>query len=88
MMQAVHSSSVLAVNVFQYWQAIGQVGAIAAACGLCKPGAPANDSLRFEEKRLIAAGLGTPPNIDVALHNHAPGAKIGRLAVECKFSEA
>lgn len=87
-MQAVHSSSALAVNVFQYWQAIGQAHVIVAACGLCKPGAAAHYRLHFEEKHPIAPGLGKPPNIDVVFHNHAPGAKVERLAVECKFSEA
>lgn len=87
-MQAVHSSSALAVNVFQYWQAIGQAPVIAAACGLCKPGTSAQYSLHFEEKHPIAAGFHKHPNIDVVFHNHAPNAKIQRLAVECKFSEA
>jgi len=31
-MQAVHSSSALGVNIFQYWKRINQVPAIAAAC--------------------------------------------------------
>ena len=35
-MQAVHSSSALSVNIFQYWQKIGQVPLIAAACGFCR----------------------------------------------------
>lgn len=37
-MQAIHSSSALGVNVFQYWKSIPAVPMIAAACGLCKRG--------------------------------------------------
>ena len=34
-MQAIHSSSALAVNVFQYWM-MKDISTIASACGLCK----------------------------------------------------
>lgn len=37
-MQAVHSSSALGVNVFQYWQDIQQVPVVASACGFCRKG--------------------------------------------------
>lgn len=37
-MQAVHSSSALGVNIFQYWQKIDQVPLIAAACDFCRKG--------------------------------------------------
>ena len=37
-MQAVHSSSALGVNVFQYWASVSEVPVIAAACGLCRRG--------------------------------------------------
>jgi len=35
-MQAVHSSSALGVNIYQYWKSISEVPVIAAACGLCR----------------------------------------------------
>jgi len=35
-MQAVHSSSALGVNIFQYWKSINAVPTIAAKCGLCR----------------------------------------------------
>jgi len=86
-MQAVHSSSALAVNVFQYWAAVSDVPVIAAACRLCRRGSQVSCNMRFEEKYPIDDSFGYHPNIDVVLHN-SPTAKIQRFAIECKFSEA
>lgn len=86
-MQAVHSSSALGVNVFQYWHAVSEVPVIAAACGLCRRGSSAPRKLRFEDKYPINDKFGVHPNIDVVIYNRR-GAKIQRLAIECKFSEA
>ena len=85
-MQAVHSSSALGVNVFQYWQAISRPPVIAAACGLCKQNSRAPQSLRFEDKYPVNDSFDFHPNIDVVIYNR-PRAKIQRLAIECKFSE-
>jgi hypothetical protein len=86
-MQAVHSSSALAVNVFQYWKSISKVSEIAAACGLCKPGSQISRDIKFEEKYPINDSFKKHPNIDVVIHNDS-AAKIQRFAIECKFSEA
>lgn len=87
-MQAVHSSSALGVNIFHYWQRIGQVPEIAAACGFCKKGNHISKRIVFEDKYPIdARQFRVSPNIDVVIHN-AETAKIKRFAVECKFSEA
>jgi hypothetical protein len=86
-MQAIHSSSALAVNVFQYWKSISKVPVIAAACGLCKRGSDVSCHLEFEEKYPINDSFGFHPNIDVVIHNR-PEARIQRFAIECKFSEA
>jgi hypothetical protein len=86
-MQAVHSSSALAVNVFQYWKSISVVPLIAAACGLCKPGSRASCEIQFEEKYPINESFKFHPNIDVVIHNE-PTAQIKCFAIECKFSEA
>ena len=86
-MQAVHSSSALGVNIFQYWKSINAVPMIAAQCGLCRVGSQVSDDIHFEEKYPISDTFGFHPNIDVVIHN-APSAKIQRFAVECKFSEA
>lgn len=86
-MQAVHSSSALGVNVFQYWNRVSAVPVIAAACGLCRQDSSAPSHLVFEDKYPINDSFPVPPNIDVVVHNHEDS-KIQRLAIECKFSEA
>jgi len=86
-MHAVHSSSALGVNVFQYWQLIADVPTVAAACGLCRRGATTPSKLSFEEKYPVNDNFGVHPNIDVVIHNREDS-KIQRLAVEYKFSEA
>ena len=86
-MQAIHSSSALGVNVFQYWRSISAVPVIAAACGLCRRDSEVSLDIQFEEKYPINDRFGFHPNIDVVIHNK-PEARIQRFAIECKFSEA
>lgn len=86
-MQAVHSSSALGVNIFQYWKSIAQAQVIAAACGLCRKDSDVSCDIHFEEKYPINDSFGFHPNIDAVIHNK-PNAKFKRFAVECKFSEA
>lgn len=87
-MHAVHSSSALGVNIFQYWHKIDQVPSIAAACGFCRKGNTISERIVFEEKYPIdKKKFRIPPNIDVVIHN-SESAKIKRFAIECKFSEA
>lgn len=86
-MQAVHSSSALGVNVFQYWKSKSAIPVIAAACKLCRRGSQVSYDIRFEEKYPISDNFGFHPNIDVVIHN-IPKAKFKRFAIECKFSEA
>jgi hypothetical protein len=49
-MQAVHSSSALGVNVFQYWGNIKEVDKLAHACGLCRRTTKISKSISFEVK--------------------------------------
>ena len=85
-MQAVHSSSALGVNIFQYWQSINKASEIAAACGFCREGNKISEKIVFEDKYPIGTKLGTP-NIDVVIHN-SDSANYKVFAIECKFSEA
>lgn len=85
-MQAVHSSSALSVNIFQYWQKIGQVPVIATACGLCRKGSNTPQKIVFEDKYPVDNKFQFSPNIDVVFHN-SDSSKFRRFAVECKFSE-
>jgi len=86
-MQAVHSSSALGVNIFQYWQRIDHAPSIAAACGFCRKGNKVSRRIVFEGKYAIDDRFQFSPNIDVVFHN-SDSAKYKRFAVECKFSEA
>jgi hypothetical protein len=87
-MQAVHSSAALGVNLFQYWQKIGQIPIIAAECGLCRKGNEISKAIVFEEKYPIDEDrFRFAPNIDILIHN-SDLFKIKRFAIECKFSEA
>jgi hypothetical protein len=86
-MQAIHSSSALGVNVFQYWKSKLAIPVIASQCGFCRVGSEVSNELHFEEKYPINDAFGYHPNIDVVIHNDA-SAPFKRFAIECKFSEA
>ena len=85
-MQAVHSSSVLPVNVFHYWQSNGQLEPIASACGFCNPGKCPSSELHFEKKFPIFDDAPKHPNLDVTFVNK-PDSKYRFFAVESKFTE-
>jgi len=85
-MQAVHSSSALSVNVFQYWKKIEQVAVIAVACGFCPKESCPSLEIGFEDKFPIDGIPRIPPNIDVVFRN-SESSQFKRFAVECKFSE-
>lgn len=86
-MQALHSSSALGVNVFQYWITVDDSASIAAACGLCRRGSGDPERIEFEAQYPIDDRFAVPPNLDVVIHNRS-GARIRAHAIECKFSEA
>jgi len=64
-MQAVHSSSALGVNIFQYWHSIDQIPKIAAVCGFYRRGNEISEKFVFEDKYPIGNSFRYPPNIDV-----------------------
>jgi hypothetical protein len=82
-MQAVHSSSALSVNVFQYWQKrINQVSVIATACGFCQNGENISQKIVFEDKYPIKNSFKIPPNICPFAENKMTFFNF--LPVECK----
>ena len=85
-MQAVHSSSALGVNIFQYWKRINQVPTIAAACRFCITGNTSSQGINFEVKYPISGKFPRSPNIDVVIKN-SPESRFKVFAIECKFSE-
>ena len=86
-MQAVHSSSALGVNIFQYWKKTNQIPAIAAACRFCNIGNTSSQCIDFEVKYPISGKFPLSPNIDVVINN-SPESRFEVFAIECKFSEA
>lgn len=86
-MHAVHSSSTLAVNIFQFWQKNKMIPLIAAACGFCRKGNKTSEKIVFEDKYPIDKKFRTPPNIDVVIYNSVSN-QYKVYAIECKFSEA
>ncbi len=86
-MKAVHSSSALGVNVFQYWRKIKQVSSIASLCGLCNKNNTYPEDISFEQKYPIDESFQFHPNIDVIIKNKK-GSRYKIYAIECKFSEA
>ncbi|MDD3725834.1 MAG: hypothetical protein PHI44_01380 [Candidatus Ratteibacteria bacterium] len=86
-MQAVHSSSALSVNIFQYWKKINQVSEIAYVCGFCGKTTKISKDIIFEGKYQIDKKFQHSPNIDVVIENDlASQHKV--FAIECKFTEA
>lgn len=86
-MAAVHSSSALGVNIFEYWQKVGNVPAIATACGLCAISSKSPQRVRFEQKFEISPKFRYSPNIDVVIDTDGRS-RIKAYGIECKFSEA
>lgn len=76
-MQALHSSSALVVNFFQYW-VNRNVSDIALACGALQ----GMDEIHFEQTHPTPLG-GVPPHLDVEFW----GNKLKPLAIESKFTE-
>lgn len=79
-MQALYSSSAMAVNVFDYWRGTDDMGVVAKACGL-----PVGDieDIEFEKKQRVPGGRSFCPNVD-AWFTYTGGQVVG---VECKMVE-
>lgn len=86
-MQALHSSSALSVNIFQFWQDKNQASEIASACGFCERDSDIPQTICFEDKYTIDKKFRYSPNIDVVIHNRELS-QVKRFAIECKFTEA
>ncbi len=86
-MQALHSSSALGVNIFQYWDMGHEISNIAHLCGFCNRTTQISQKISFEMKYPIDDRFRMGPNIDVVITND-PKAKYKVYAIECKFSEA
>ena len=85
-MCAVHSSSAIGVNFFQYWQN-KKIPNIAYALGLCNRNNLSASEIHFEQKFEISNQFRFSPNIDVVIKNEELN-KTKVFGIECKFSEA
>jgi hypothetical protein len=86
-MQALHSSSALGVNIFQYWDTIQDVPIIAHCCGLCRRTNTTSRKISFEVKYPVDDDFHTSPNLDVVIQNE-PEFQYKVYAIECKFTKA
>jgi len=85
-MQALHSSSALGVNIFDYWRGCDDLSVISSACGLSSRGRKFSGEIRFEEKFSIESRFPFVPNIDVVIYPDSGTYEC--YAIECKFTEA
>ncbi len=85
-MSALHSSSALCVNIFQYWLKTNRINEIAYMCGFCEEFQKSAANLQFEKKLSIQRRFTKCPNIDVFIENNASAA-IRVYAIESKFTE-
>ena len=85
-MRAVHSSSAIGVNVFQYWRN-KNIPDIAYSLRLCRKENKTSQEIKFEQKFIISDKFNYSPNIDIVIYNEKT-ARIKAYGIECKFSEA
>ena len=85
--QALHSSSALGVNLFDYWRRVVDCSPLFSACGLSRTGSQLTGEIKFEQKFPIDDRFQYAPNLDVAFFPARPQ-KIKVFAIECKFTEA
>lgn len=85
-MCAVHSSSAIGVNIFQYWKN-KNISDLAYSLGLCRMDNNSPKEIHFEQKFKISSKFNFDPNIDALIFNDNKD-KIKVFGIECKFSEA
>lgn len=84
--QALHSSSALGINLFDYWRHSVDLSTITSSCGISKKGRVFSGDIRFEQKFPIDERFVFAPNIDVVILPHS--GTYTCYAIECKFTEA
>lgn len=85
--QALHSSSALGINLFDYWRDVIDCSQLFSACGLSRAGSQLSGEIKFEQKFAIDDRFQYAPNIDVVFFPIQPK-KFKVFAIECKFTEA
>jgi hypothetical protein len=85
--QALHSSSALGINLFDYWREESDLSLLFSACGLSRAGSKLFGEILFEQKFPIDDRFQYSPNLDVVFFPSQPF-KFKVFAIECKFTEA
>jgi hypothetical protein len=85
--QALHSSSALGINLFDYWRKAFDLSLLFSACGLSHAGNQLFGEIQFEQKFSIDDRFQYSPNLDVVFSPSHPH-KYKVFAIECKFTEA
>jgi hypothetical protein len=85
--QALHSSSALGINLFDYWRELPDLSLLFSACGLSRAGSQLSGEIKFEQKFPIDSRFQYSPNLDVVFFPSQPQ-KFKVFAIECKFTEA
>jgi len=85
--QALHSSSALGINLFDYWREKSDLSLLFSACKLSRAGSKLSGQIQFEQKFPIDGRFQFSPNIDVLFFPSQPH-KCKVFAIECKFTEA
>jgi hypothetical protein len=80
-MQALHSSSALSVNVFDYWKEIDDKSGMAKS--LLIPSTQIAEVIFEKKYPIIQGNVNKPPNIDVVIEYYNGNC----CAIECKFTE-
>src|SRR4030066_543724 len=83
---ALHSSSALGINLFDYWRNSTDLSIITSSCGLSRSGRKLAGEILLEQKFSIDDRFQYSPNIDV-LVIPMTGSYMA-FAIECKFTEA
>ena len=83
-MCAVHSSSAIGVNIFQY-RKNKRIPNLAYSLRLCRNDNNSAQEIHFEQKLKISNKFSRSPNIDVVISNNKND-KIKAFGIECKFS--
>ena len=84
--QALHSSSALGINIFEYWQNSSDLSTITSSCGISRKGSVFTGDIHFEYKFPIDDRFRFAPNMDVVILPHNKTHKC--YAIECKYTEA
>lgn len=84
--QALHSSSALVINLFDYWREAPDLSLLFSACGLSRAGSQLFGEIHFEQKFSIDDRFQYSPNLDVVFFPSKPH-KFKVFAIECKFTE-